>query len=91
MIEGVLVSSNKVKSILSEISNFVPDKNKHDMLEMRANHILSSILFLFESIDEYYSPEEAEQLKRRFLGSIKNGDPDKFTRHIRRIKENKNG
>lgn len=80
-------SNNRFRSILSEISNFVPEKNKCDMLEMRAHHILSSVMYLFDTIDENCSDEEAEQLKRRFMSSIKNRDPERFIRYIRKIKE----
>lgn len=78
-------------SILQEISNHVPKKNKEDLIEMRAHHAISSAIFLLEMIEDAYSPEEAEQLKRRFLSSIKGQDPKRFTRSIRKVKESKNG
>ena len=78
---------NRTKSILHEISNYVPKKNKADLIEARANHVISSAIFLIELIDESYSGEEAEQLKKRLLSSIKSNDPSKFIRSIRKVKE----
>jgi hypothetical protein len=77
------------KSILHEISTFVPEKNKEDLIETRAHHVISSAIFLLEMIEETYSEEEADQLKRRFLSSIKGQDPRRFSRSIRKVKENK--
>lgn len=78
------------KSILQEISNIVPQKNKEDLIEMRAQHAIAASIFLIEMIEKSYSAEEADQLVRRFLSSIKGQDPERFTRSIRKIKENKN-
>lgn len=80
-----------VKSILHEISTFVPEKNKEELIESRANHVISSAIFLIEMIEETYSEEEADQLKKRLLSSIKGHDPKRFIRSIRKVKESKHG
>lgn len=77
----------KAKSILHEISNFVPQRNREELIETRADHIISSAIYLLEMIDSTYSPEEAEQLKKRFISSIRGGDPNRFVRSIRKLKE----
>jgi hypothetical protein len=41
-----------------------------------------------EQIDELYSPEQAENLKRKLLNSINQRDPAKFTRSVRRTDAN---
>jgi hypothetical protein len=41
---------------------------------------------LLESIDESFSPAEAEALKKRFVSSIRGADPNRFTRMVKRIK-----
>jgi hypothetical protein len=71
---------------LEEISSYVPAKNKEDLIESRAQHIIVSAINLLESIDEYFSPEEAEALKKRFVSSIRGSDPNRFTRMVKRIK-----
>ena len=75
------------RSILEEISTYVPAKSREDFIESRAHHIISSAIHLFTIIDEHFAPDEADMLRRRFLSSIQQGDPDKFARAVRRLKE----
>lgn len=75
------------RSILEEISTYVPAKSREDFIESRAHHIISSAIHLFTIIDEHFTPDEADMLRRRFLSSIQQGSPDKFARAVRRLKE----
>lgn len=79
--------SRRSRSILEEISSYVPQKNKEELIEARAQHIIASAINLFESIDESFSPTEADALKRRFVSSIRGNDPNRFTRMVHRIKD----
>jgi len=81
-----LTISRRSRSILEEISTYVPQKSKEDLIEARAQHIIVSAINLLESIDESFSPEEAEALKKRFVSSIRGSDPNRFTRMVKRIK-----
>jgi hypothetical protein len=78
--------NRRSKSILEEISSYVPQKSKEDLIEARAQHIIVSAINLMESIDESFSAEEAESLKKRFVSSIRGADPGRFTRMVKRIK-----
>ena len=78
--------NRRSRSILEEISSYVPQKNKEDLIEARAQHIIVSAINLLESIDELYSVDEAESLKKRFVSSIRGADPSRFTRMVNRIK-----
>lgn len=78
--------NRKSRSILEEISSFVPQKSREELIEARAQHIIVSAINLLESIDETFSPEEAEALKKRFVSSIRGSDPNRFTRMVNRIK-----
>lgn len=78
--------NRRSRSILQEISSYVPHKNKEDLIEARAQHIIVSAINLLESIDESFSPGEAEALKKRFLSSIKGSDPNRFTRMVKKVK-----
>jgi hypothetical protein len=42
-----------------------------------------------QSIRENFDPETAYELERRFINSIKGGDPAKFTRSIRKLRDSK--
>lgn len=80
---------SRTRSILHEISNYVPEKNKEDLIETRANHVIASAIHLLEMIEDTYTEEEADRLTRRFISSIKGQDPNRFVRSIRKIKESK--
>jgi len=78
--------TRKSKSILEEISTFIPEKSKEELIESRANHIIFSAIHLLESIEENYTEEESELLKKRFISSIRGSDPKRFSRMVKRIK-----
>ncbi len=78
--------NRKSRSILEEISTYVPQKSREDIIEARAQHIIASAINLLESIDESFSMEDAEALKKRFVSSIRGADPNRFTRMVKRIK-----
>lgn len=78
--------NRRSRSILEEISTYVPQKSKEDLIEARAQHIIVSAINLLESIDENFSPEYADMLKKRFMSSIRGSDPNRFTRMVRRAK-----
>jgi hypothetical protein len=71
------------------LSRYVPEESKEEAFEMRAQHIISSAMNLLESLEKEYSDEEFEQLKKRFISSIKGSDPKRFSRSIMKIKESK--
>lgn len=79
--------NRRSRSILEEISAYVPQKSKEDLIEARAQHIIVSAINLLESIDDSFSPAEAEALKKRFVSSIRGSDPARFTRMVNRIKD----
>ena len=83
--------NRRSRSILEEISSYVPQKSKEELIEARAQHIIVSAINLLESIDENFSPAEAEALKKRFVSSIRGSDPNRFTRMVHRIKNGGDG
>ncbi len=78
--------NRRSRSILEEISSYVPQKTKEDVIESRAQHIIASAINLLESIDESFSADDAEALKKRFMSSIRGADPNRFTRMVKRIR-----
>lgn len=71
------------KSIIEELDRFVPQRDKHQIIEARASNVIASAVNLLALISESFSVEEAEELSKRLVGAIKNKDPDKFNRKIR--------
>ena len=76
----------KTRSLLDELDNHFVQKDKQQLIESRAGHLIQGAINLINSIRESYSEEEAAELERRLINSIRAQDPVKFTRGIRRIK-----
>ena len=79
--------NQRSRSILSEINSYVPNKNKSEMIEVRAQHAISSAIYLLSLLEENYSEEEAEILTKRFLSSVKNKDTARFTRALKKMEK----
>ena len=75
------------RSILNEISTMVPNQDKNLVIESRANHIINSAINLIQMIKETYDSEDADELERRLINSIRGKDANKFIRGLRRIKD----
>ena len=54
-------------------------------LENRVEHLVSSAENIKAILRESYSPEEALDLERRLINSIKSGDSKKFSRGIKKV------
>jgi len=80
---------HRTKSILDELSNFSFTKDKENVVESRASHILESAIRLITYIRENFDQETAFKLEKRFHSAIKNMDASKFSKGVARIKENK--
>mgnify|MGYP001055429240 FL=1 len=79
----------RTRSLLDEIINVSFTKDKENVLESRASHIIDSAIRLITYIKENFDPETAYKLEKRFHSSIKNMDSNKFSKGVARIKENK--
>jgi hypothetical protein len=75
------------KSILDEISTMVPSHDRNLVIESRANHIINSAINLLQQIKESYPSEEADELERRLINSIRGKDPNKFIRGLRKFRD----
>jgi len=77
------------RSLLEELNAISEKKNSEAIIESRATHIIDGAINLLSLIRENYTPEQAYELERRLINSIKGGDPNKFVRSIRRLRDNK--
>ena len=77
----------RTRSILTELDELLTHKDKENLLESRANNIINGAINLIRYIRENYDAEQAGELERRLLNAIKGQDPAKFTRGIRKIKD----
>jgi len=78
----------KIVSILAELDNMVLERDKYLIIEAKADHFINSGINIIRQIEEQFSPEEADELKRRLFNSLKGKDFSKFERKIRQLKEN---
>ena len=77
------------RSILEELNNLGLNRDNDRLIETTANNIINSSINLINTINQNYDDATAGELERRFLNSIKSGDPRKFKRGIEKIIENK--
>ena len=77
----------RTRSILAELDDLLVHKDKENILESRANNVINSAINLINTIREQYEPEVAGELERRLLNAIKGQDTKKFTRGIRKLKD----
>ena len=77
----------QTKSILEELSNVSFKKDKENVVESRASHILESAIRLINYIRENFDQETAYKLEKKFNSAIKNMDATKFSKGVARIKE----
>ena len=80
----------RTRSILQELSNIGTTSHSDLLIETTASNIIESSINLLNTINKNYEVETASELERRFLNSIRTGDPRKFKRAITKIIESKN-
>lgn len=79
----------KTRSILQELNELAEVRNMDALYESRATNIINSAINLLESLHKHYTPEQADELERRFINAIRGQDSAKFTRGVRRIAESR--
>jgi hypothetical protein len=77
------------RSLLEELNAVAEKKTGDAIIESRAAHVIESAINLLAAIKENFAPEQAYELERRFINSVKTGDPSKFVRSIRKLRDNK--
>ena len=83
------MNNHKFRSIVEELSDYAPSKDRDLFIESRAQQVLASVGHLMRLIRESYDAETADDLQKRLLNSIKSEDEMKFRRKIRQIREAK--
>lgn len=79
----------RTRSILEELNSLNLTRDPDRMIEASASNIIESAINLLNRISATYDEETAGELERRFLNSIKSGDPKKFKRGIDKVIESK--
>ena len=76
------------RSLLEELSSMPLKRDKEEVVESRASHILESAIRLITYIRENFNQETAFKLEKKFNSAIKNMDASKFSKGVARIKDN---
>lgn len=78
----------KTRSLLEELDSMYIEREARHVIENRANNIIVSAIRLLEQIDETYTADQADNLKRKLINAINHRDPGKFTRTVRKTDAN---
>jgi hypothetical protein len=76
----------RARSILDELDTLLNNKDRESLVESRATHVIQGAINLINYIRENYDAEQAGELERRLINSIRTQEPDKFRRGVRRLK-----
>jgi len=74
----------RTRSILDELAHMPVSKDRENLVESRAGHVIQGAINLINYIKENYDAEQAAE--RRLLNSIRAQDPAKFARGVRRFR-----
>jgi len=76
----------KARSILDELDTLLVQKDRENIVESRATHVIQGAINLINYIRENFDAEQAGELERRLINSIRTQEPEKFKRGVRRIR-----
>lgn len=79
----------RTRSILEELSSLHTSDRGDDFIETAGTNIIESAINLIEKIYKVYDTEQALDLERRLLNSIRAGNSRKFKTGVQKIKESK--
>ncbi len=77
----------KFDSMLDQLSDYTPSKNKELFIESRGQQVIASALNLIRLIRESFDEEVANDLSKRLVRAIANEDQEKFIRRCRQLRE----
>ena len=77
----------RTRSILEELNQIHRTTNNDALIQSTGNNLIESAINLLNRIAESYDQETAQELERRFINSIRSGDPRKFKRGVDKIIE----
>lgn len=76
----------RTRSILDELAHMPVTKDRENLVESRASHVIQGAINLINYIKENYDADQSAELERRLLNSIRAQDPAKFARGVRRFR-----
>jgi len=77
------------RSILEELETLHIAQDTKHVIRNRADNLIEGASRLLDLIAESYTEEEADNLTRKFLNSIRTKDSRKFQRSLKKVNESK--
>ena len=77
----------RTRSILEELNSIHRTADNDSEIQSTGHNLIESSINLLNRVTESYPQDIASELERRFINSIRSGDPRKFKRGIDRIIE----
>jgi hypothetical protein len=78
----------QTRSLLQELEALGNNRDTSHIIESRAHNIITSAINLLELINKHYPEEQAQILERKLLSAIKSKDQQRFSKSLRKKKEN---
>lgn len=72
---------------MQELNDIGAKPKAENLVDSRAAHVIESAINVIKMIKENFDNETASDLEKRFINSIKSGDPQKFARGIKNYKK----
>jgi hypothetical protein len=86
------IMQKKTRSILEELDSIYQERqhtrDQRYIIESRASNVIASAVRLIEQIESTFTPEQADNLNRKLLNAIRDRDPNKFMKTVRRTDAN---
>jgi hypothetical protein len=79
----------QTKSLLEELEAIGQNRDLKHVIENRANNVITSAINLLELINKNFDTTKAEILEKKLLSAIKNREPNRFSKSIRKKDEEK--
>lgn len=73
------------KRLLEELNSIVLNEGKEQVVESKARHVISNAINVIESMYRQFPQETAYDLEKKMLNAIKTRAPEKFTRNVSKI------
>lgn len=79
----------QTRSLLEELEAIGQNRDMKHVIENRANNVITSAINLLELINKNFDSSKAEILEKKLLSAIKNREPNRFSKSIRKKDEEK--
>lgn len=77
------------KRLLEELNSIVLNEGAEQIIESKARHVISNAINVIESMYQSFPQETAYDLEKKMMSAIKSRAPEKFTRNVSKITNEK--